>query len=68
MPCIASPNGTEFGDLLLLFVDWRKKTFLTVFSQDQAHLPDERISLINLQKGKAVVERFIVKVANEVST
>jgi len=38
------------------------------FSQDQAHLPDERISLINLQKGKAVVERFIVKVANEVST
>ncbi|KAF9534498.1 Zn-dependent exopeptidase [Crepidotus variabilis] len=35
-------------------------------SSDQAHLPDERISLVNLQKGKAVVERFLVKVAQEV--
>ncbi|KAF8967066.1 hypothetical protein BDZ97DRAFT_1804996 [Flammula alnicola] len=32
-------------------------------SSDQAHLPDERISLANLQKGKAVIERFLLKVA-----
>ncbi|KAH9480318.1 putative di- and tripeptidase DUG2 [Psilocybe cubensis] len=32
-------------------------------SSDQAHLPDERISLINLRKGKAVIERFLLKVA-----
>ncbi|EDR13323.1 uncharacterized protein LACBIDRAFT_245017, partial [Laccaria bicolor S238N-H82] len=31
-------------------------------SLDQAHLPDERISLANLQKGKAVIGRFILKV------
>jgi len=33
--------------------------------QDQAHLPNERISLINLNKGKAVVERFLAKIAEE---
>ena len=27
--------------------------------QDQAHLPNERISLLNLRKGKSVVERFL---------
>ncbi|KXN88158.1 putative di- and tripeptidase DUG2 [Leucoagaricus sp. SymC.cos] len=32
-------------------------------SSDQAHLPDERISLVNLQKGKAVVEKFLLAVA-----
>lgn len=32
-------------------------------SSDQAHLPNERISLANLQKGKAVIEQFILKVA-----
>ncbi|KIK56110.1 hypothetical protein GYMLUDRAFT_47327 [Collybiopsis luxurians FD-317 M1] len=32
-------------------------------SSDQAHLPNERISLNNLQKGKSVVARFLVKVA-----
>ncbi|KAJ4481002.1 hypothetical protein J3R30DRAFT_3656697 [Lentinula aciculospora] len=32
-------------------------------SLDQAHLPNERISLNNLQRGKAVVARFLVKVA-----
>jgi acetylornithine deacetylase/succinyl-diaminopimelate desuccinylase-like protein len=39
-----------------------------IFLQDQAHLPDERISLVNLQKGKAVIERFLVKVAKQHST
>ncbi|KAJ3514190.1 hypothetical protein NLJ89_g2516 [Agrocybe chaxingu] len=34
-------------------------------SSDQAHLPDERISIINLHKGKAVVERFLLKVADK---
>ncbi|KAF9568808.1 glutathione degradosome [Agrocybe pediades] len=29
-------------------------------SSDQAHLPDERISLVNLRKGKAVIERFLL--------
>ncbi|KAF9454810.1 glutathione degradosome [Macrolepiota fuliginosa MF-IS2] len=34
-------------------------------SSDQAHLPNERISLVNLQKGKAVVENFLLAIANE---
>lgn len=32
--------------------------------QDQAHLPNERISLSNLRRGKRVVERFLSKVAS----
>ncbi|KAJ2935286.1 hypothetical protein H1R20_g1809, partial [Candolleomyces eurysporus] len=32
---------------------------------DQAHLPNERISIINLNKGKSVVERFLTKTAAE---
>ncbi|KAF5381886.1 hypothetical protein D9757_007553 [Collybiopsis confluens] len=32
-------------------------------SSDRAHLPNERVSLNNLQKGKSVVARFLVKVA-----
>ncbi|OSX56497.1 hypothetical protein POSPLADRAFT_1186649 [Postia placenta MAD-698-R-SB12] len=32
-------------------------------STDQAHLPDERISLANLRRGKLVVERFLLNVA-----
>ncbi|KAF9462984.1 hypothetical protein BDZ94DRAFT_1259816 [Collybia nuda] len=34
-------------------------------SSDQAHLPNERISLVNLHKGKAVVERFFLNVAEK---
>jgi len=34
-------------------------------STDQAHLPNERISLKNLQKGKAVIERFLVTMAEQ---
>ncbi|KAF9485857.1 glutathione degradosome [Pholiota conissans] len=34
-------------------------------SSDQAHLPNEQISIVNLQKGKAVIERFLLKVANK---
>ncbi|KIL67904.1 hypothetical protein M378DRAFT_191433 [Amanita muscaria Koide BX008] len=34
-------------------------------SSDQAHLPNERISIVNLQKGKAVVERFLVTMADQ---
>ncbi|KAI9064650.1 Zn-dependent exopeptidase [Trametes sanguinea] len=33
-------------------------------STDQAHLPDERISLSNLRRGKRVVERFLSNVAS----
>lgn len=32
-------------------------------SSDQAHLPNERISLANLRRGKSVVERFLLNVA-----
>ncbi|CCM00624.1 uncharacterized protein FIBRA_02660 [Fibroporia radiculosa] len=32
-------------------------------SSDQAHLPDERISLSNLQRGKIVVKRFLLNAA-----
>ncbi|THH23069.1 hypothetical protein EUX98_g8107 [Antrodiella citrinella] len=35
---------------------------------DQAHLPNERISLVNLQRGQAVVERFFTKVAQGIET
>ncbi|KAF9651570.1 glutathione degradosome [Thelephora ganbajun] len=34
-------------------------------SSDQAHLPNERISLLNLRKGKAVIERFLTAVGNK---
>jgi hypothetical protein len=34
-------------------------------TKDQAHLPNERISIINLNKGKSVVERFLTKTAAE---
>ncbi|KAJ3559316.1 hypothetical protein NM688_g421 [Phlebia brevispora] len=34
-------------------------------STDQAHLPNERISLANLRRGKSVVERFFVNVAKK---
>lgn len=36
-------------------------------SSDQAHLTDERISLENLHKGKAVIERFLLKVSQNKS-
>ncbi|KAF5327950.1 hypothetical protein D9758_016773 [Tetrapyrgos nigripes] len=32
-------------------------------SQDRAHLPNERMSLANLQRGKEVVSRFLAKIA-----
>ncbi|KAH9933265.1 Zn-dependent exopeptidase [Amylocystis lapponica] len=35
---------------------------------DQAHLPDERISLSNLRRGKLVVERFLLNVAGSAAT
>ncbi|KAI0325048.1 Zn-dependent exopeptidase [Cubamyces sp. BRFM 1775] len=34
-------------------------------STDQAHLPDERISLANLRRGKRVVERFLSNVGSK---
>ncbi|KAF8630926.1 hypothetical protein AX17_005283 [Amanita inopinata Kibby_2008] len=34
-------------------------------STDQAHLPNERISLTNLHKGKAVVERFLLRMVGK---
>ncbi|KAG6845113.1 hypothetical protein H0H87_000540 [Tephrocybe sp. NHM501043] len=34
-------------------------------SSDQAHLPNERISLENLQKGKAVIEKFLLNIAEK---
>ncbi|KAK2459641.1 hypothetical protein APHAL10511_008286 [Amanita phalloides] len=36
-------------------------------SSDQAHLPNERISLKNLQKGKAVIEQFLVAMVEQAS-
>ncbi|EIN12463.1 Zn-dependent exopeptidase [Punctularia strigosozonata HHB-11173 SS5] len=34
-------------------------------STDQAHLPNENISLSNLQRGKSVIERFLLAVASD---
>ncbi|KAJ6466417.1 hypothetical protein C8R45DRAFT_1021645 [Mycena sanguinolenta] len=34
-------------------------------SSDQAHLPDERISLDNLRRGRSVIERFLSTVGKE---
>ncbi|TFK20012.1 glutathione degradosome [Coprinopsis marcescibilis] len=34
-------------------------------ASDQAHLPNERISLNNLNKGRAVVQRFLQKIADD---
>jgi len=39
--------------------------FSVFCAQDQAHLPNERISLLNLRKGKAVIERFLSAVGNK---
>jgi len=33
-------------------------------SSDRAHLPNERISLINLRKGKVIIEQFLLNVAS----
>jgi di- and tripeptidase len=35
-------------------------------SSDQAHLPNERISLSNLHRGKSVIERFLLSVADTI--
>jgi len=35
-------------------------------SSDQAHLPNERISLSNLHRGKSVIERFLLGVADTI--
>jgi len=35
-------------------------------SSDQAHLPNERISLSNLRRGKSVIERFLLSVADTI--
>ncbi|KDQ62261.1 hypothetical protein JAAARDRAFT_30154 [Jaapia argillacea MUCL 33604] len=35
-------------------------------SSDQAHLPNERISLTNLRRGKSVIERFLLSVSDRV--
>ena len=60
MSCFASSYGAKFGRHQRPYL--LQMQLLRIF-QDQAHLPDERISLANLQKGKAVIERFILKVA-----
>jgi di- and tripeptidase len=56
----ASSHGAKFGRHQRSYL---LQSRLLRILQDQAHLPDERISLANLQKGKAVIERFILKVA-----
>ena len=33
--------------------------------QDQAHLPNERMSITNLHRGKAAIERFLTKVVDQ---
>ena len=38
---------------------------LLIVEQDQAHLPNERISIKNLRKGKAVIERFLLKASQK---
>lgn len=37
-------------------------------SSDQAHLPNERISLLNLQKGKAVAEQFLMDISDNLTS
>ena len=63
LSCLASPSRPEFceRDIASLCVD----LFKVFCGQDQAHLPNERISLLNLRKGKAVIERFLSAVGNE---
>jgi hypothetical protein len=33
--------------------------------QDQAHLPNERMSIANLHRGKAAIERFLTRVVDK---
>ena len=52
------PMGqSSVGSKLIFFV------LFLLMNQDQAHLPNERISIKNLRKGKAVIERFLLKVS-----
>jgi hypothetical protein len=46
---------------------WLRSQFSEAFAivQDQAHLPNERISLSNLQRGMSVIERFLLKAADK---
>ena len=50
-------SSIEYGTVLLTNGPWGMNL------QDQAHLPNERISLSNLRRGKRVVERFLSNVA-----
>ena len=63
MSCLTFTAWPEHGEELMMGL--RRLRGLIVYNrcQDQAHLPNERISLSNLQKGKRVVERFLTTVA-----
>lgn len=66
MSRIASSYGTVFRMSLSLtpLLDTLNNVLFIYDPQDQAHLPNERISLQNLNKGRAVTERFFQKAAD----
>jgi hypothetical protein len=59
MPGPASPSWSIFGEPTLAAL------IRTNIAQDQAHLANERMSVNNLLKGKAVLERFFWSVASK---
>jgi acetylornithine deacetylase/succinyl-diaminopimelate desuccinylase-like protein len=61
----ASAVGAELGELCL-YKDGNLSNRSTL--QDQAHLPNERISLANLRRGKSVIERFLVGITGVASS
>jgi acetylornithine deacetylase/succinyl-diaminopimelate desuccinylase-like protein len=54
-------NGTKFCKSGYIWATRLSSDILV--NQDQAHLVNERISVNNLLKGKAVLERFFLSVA-----
>jgi acetylornithine deacetylase/succinyl-diaminopimelate desuccinylase-like protein len=61
----ASAVGAELGERCLYKDGGLSNRFTR---QDQAHLPNERISLANLRRGKSVIERFLVGITGMASS
>jgi len=58
------PLGQSSVSSMPCFIDYGDNKLKNL--QDQAHLPNERISLSNLRRGKSVIERFLLSVANTI--
>lgn len=61
MSCVASASRTKLG---ALGKPIRCSALTALYFKGQAHLPNERMSLSNLRRGKSVIERFLTNIAH----